>query len=79
MAYGYMVMDMPFEYDATSEFGSIRLVETKQKNVRNYVLNSTDKDKLNKITNANSGSMAYCTDTKELLMYNKADKVWHEV
>ena len=75
----YMIMDMPFEYDATSEFGSIRLVETKQKNVRNYVLNSTDKDKLSKITNAGSGSMAYCTDTGELLMYNEADKIWHEV
>lgn len=79
MAYGYIVMDMPFEYDATLEFGSIRLVETKQKGVRNYVLNSTDKDKLSKITNANSGSMAYCVDTQELLMYSEPDKTWYEV
>ena len=75
----YMIMDMPFEYDATAEFGSINMVEVKQRNVRNYTLLSADKDKLSKITNAGSGSLAYCTDTKELLMYNEANKVWHEV
>ena len=75
----YVVMDMFFDYDATAEFGSIRMTEVKQRNVRNYTLLSADKDKLSKITNAGSGSMAYCTDTKELLMYNEADKLWYEV
>lgn len=74
-----VVMDMFFDDTAEIDFGSINMVEVKQRNVRNYTLLSTDKDKLNKITNAGSGSLAYCTDTKELLMYNEADKIWHEV
>ena len=74
-----VVMDMFFDDTAVIDFGSINMVEVKQRNVRNYTLLSADKDKLSKITNAGSGSLAYCTDTKELLMYNEADKVWHEV
>ena len=74
-----VVMDMFFENDEVVDFGSINMVEVRQRNVRNYTLNAVDKDKLSKITNAGSGSMAYCTDTKELLMYNEADKIWHEV
>lgn len=74
-----VVMDMFFDDTAEIDFGSINMVEVKQRNVRNYTLNAADKDKLSKITNAGSGSMAYCTDTKELLMYNEADKTWHEV
>lgn len=74
-----VVMDMFFDDTAVIDFGSINMVEVKQRNVRNYTLNAADKDKLSKITNAASGSMAYCTDTGELLMYNEADKIWHEV
>lgn len=74
-----VVMDMFFDDTAEIDFGSINMVEVRQRNVRNYTLKAVDKDKLSKITNAGSGSMAYCTDTKELLMYNEADKVWHEV
>ena len=74
-----VVMDMFFDDTAVIDFGSIDMVEVKQRNVRNYTLNAVDKDKLSKITNAGSGSMAYCTDTGELLMYNEADKTWHEV
>lgn len=74
-----VVMDMFFDDTAEIDFGSINMVEVRQRNVRNYTLNAVDKDKLSKITNAGSGSMAYCTDSKELLMYNEADKVWHEV
>lgn len=74
-----VVMDMFFDDTAEIDFGSINMVEVRQRNVRNYTLNAVDKDKLSKITNAGSGSMAYCIDTKELLMYNEADKTWHEV
>ena len=74
-----VVMDMFFDDTAEIDFGSINMVEVRQRNVRNYTLNAVDKDKLSKITNAGSGSLAYCTDTGELLMYNEADKVWHEV
>ena len=74
-----VVMDMFFDDTAVIDFGSINMVEVKQRNVRNYTLLSADKDKLSKITNAGSGSLAYCTDTKELLIYNEADKTWHEV
>lgn len=74
-----VVMDMFFDDNAEIDFGSINMVEVRQRNVRNYTLNAVDKDKLSKITNAGSGSLAYCTDTGELLMYNAADKTWHEV
>lgn len=73
------IMGMYFDEDNVPDFGSINLVETKQNDVKNYTLISTDKAKLQLITNAYSGSLAYCTDTKELLMYNEADKTWHEV
>ena len=73
------IMDMKFVKGTEPDFGSIRMISTKANNVRQYILSSADKDKLNKITNAGSGSMAYCTDTGELIMYNEADKVWHEV
>lgn len=74
-----VVMDMFFDDTAEIDFGSINMVEVRQRNVRNYTLNAVDKGKLSKITNAGSGSLAYCTDTGELLIYNEADKVWHEV
>ena len=74
-----IIMDMPFEDGNVPDFGSINMVEVKQYNVRNYTLLSADKNKLNKITNAGSGSLAYCTDSQELLMYNGANKIWYEV
>lgn len=73
------IMDMKFVKGTEPDFASIRMINTKPNNAREYVLLNADKDKLNKITNAGSGSMAYCTDTKELLMYNETDKTWHEV
>lgn len=73
------VMGMYFDEDKVPDFGSVNLVETKKNDVRNYTLISTDKAKLQLITNAYSGSLAYCTDTKELLIYNAFDKSWNEV
>ena len=73
------VMGMKFVKGTEPDFASIRMIDTKANNVRQYVLLNADIFRLDWITNCGSGSLAYCTDTKELLMYNEADKVWHEV
>lgn len=73
------VMDMVFNDENVPDFGSIRMCSRNVYNVREYTLLAADKAKLNLITNAASGSKAYCTDSKELLMYNESDNTWYPV
>ena len=76
----YTIMGMKFDDDEPKpDFGSIELIEMHNNGTNNYTLNSADEDKLNQITNAGSGSLAYCIDTRKLLMYSKPDNKWHEV
>lgn len=78
----YIIMGMKF--NEKRDFGSIKMVEVKpmieanQKRLRNYILLSKDKDKLNLITNCGSGSGAYCADTGELLVYEESERGWHK-
>ena len=51
-----------------SDLGSIRQVDNRFYNIREYILKSTDVDKLKLLTNAEDGSTAWCTDTQELYM-----------
>lgn len=76
----YKIMGMNFNDDEPKpDFGSIEMIETHDNGTNNYTLLSADEDKLNQITNAGSGSLAYCIDTGKLLMYSKPDNKWHEV
>lgn len=49
-----------------SDLGSIRQVGNRFYNIKEYILKSADVDKLKLLTDANDGSKAWCTDTKEL-------------
>lgn len=49
-----------------SDLGSIRQVGNRFYNIKEYILKSTDVDKLKLLTNAEDGSTALCTDTHEL-------------
>lgn len=49
-----------------SDLSSIRQVGNRFYNIREYILKSTDVDKLKLLTNAEDGSTAWCTDTHEL-------------
>ena len=51
-----------------SDLGSIRQVGNRFYNIKEYILQSTDVDKLKLLTNAEDGSTAWCTDTQELYM-----------
>lgn len=73
------IMDMKFVDGTQPDFGSIRMVDKKPHNVRQYVLLNADIDKLNQITNCRSGSTAYTTDTNILLMYEETSNEWYEV
>lgn len=70
-------MGMIFPKDQAPDFGSIRLVTAEQSYVKNYILNSSDTSKLDLITNAGDGSIAYCIDTSQL--YIKHLNKWNEV
>ena len=49
-----------------SDLGSIRQVGNRFYNIKEYILKSADLDKLKLINNAEDGSTAWRTDTKEL-------------
>ena len=72
-----VIMGMTFEKDEAPDFGSIRLTTPEQSHVKSYILNSEDVPKLELITNAGDGSLAYCVDTGE--MYIKHIGKWNEV
>ena len=72
-----VIMGMTFKNDEAPDFGSIRLTTVEQHYVKNYILNSEDVPKLELITNAGDGSLAYCVDTGE--MYIKHIGKWNEV
>lgn len=57
--------------DETVDLGSIEL---RKNNTREYLLDSTDVDKLNSMKKAPDGSIAWCTDTSEL--YIKHNGEW---
>ena len=57
------VADMIYNDDEAIDLGSIELVRN---GTKEYLLKSSDVDKLDAITNAPSGSKAWCTDTHEL-------------
>ena len=57
--------------DETVDLGSIEL---RKNDTREYLLNSTDVDKLNLLKKAEDGSIALCTDTGEL--YIKHNGEW---
>ncbi|MEE1282210.1 MAG: hypothetical protein UHK60_08195 [Acutalibacteraceae bacterium] len=71
------IMGMEFPKDKAPDFGSIRLVTAEHSNVKSYILNSSDVTKLDLITNAIDGSIAYCVDTGKL--YIKHLNRWNEV
>lgn len=48
------------------DLGSIRQTGANARNVKEYILNSADAEKLSKIDNAADGSTAFCVDTSEL-------------
>lgn len=71
------IMDMFFkDKDNIPDFGSIRMVEAKKGNIRTYTLLSADVSKLDLITNAYSGSIAYCVDTGDF--YVKHGTTWYK-
>lgn len=73
------IMGMNFDTvkDTIPDFGSIRLVDSNGQDANQYLLNSEDVSKLDLITNAGDGSLAYCLDTKTL--YAKHEDTWKEV
>lgn len=73
------VMGMNFDTvkDTVPDFGSIRLVDSNGQNANQYLLNSEDIPKLDLITNAGEGSLAYCLDTK--ILYARHENTWKEV
>ena len=71
------IMGMTFEKDKAPDFGSSRLTTPEQARVKSYILNTEDVPKLELITNAGDGSLAYCVDTAEL--YIKHIGKWNEV
>lgn len=71
------IMGMTFPKDEAPDFGSVRLVTAEQSYVKNYILNSEDISKLDLITNASDGSVAYCVDISQL--YIKHLNKWNEV
>lgn len=72
-------LEMYFKDDEAPDFGSIRMCGCNVRNVRKYTLLAVDKDKLSLIENAASGSTAYCTDSRELLIYSEPDNTWYSV
>lgn len=70
-------MGMTFPKNEAPDFGSIRLVTAENSDVKRYILNSSDVAKLDLITNAFDGSIAYCIDTGKL--YIKHLNRWNEV
>lgn len=74
-----VIMGMVFDTYASEipDFGSVRLVDSNGQNANQYLLNSEDIDKLDLITNAGDGSLAYCMDTKTL--YARHENMWKEV
>lgn len=71
------IMGMKFPKDEAPDFGSIRLVTDENADVKSYILNSLDVNRLDLITNALDGSIAYCVDTGK--MYIKHLNRWNEV
>ena len=72
-----VIMGMTFEKDKAPDFGSIRLTTPEQCRIKNYILNSEDVPKLQLITNAGDGSLAYCVDTAKLYIKHLGN--WNEV
>ena len=72
-----VIMGMTFQNDEVPDFGSIRLATVGQHYVKNYILNSEDVPKLDLITNAGDGSIAYCVDTGQLYIKHLGN--WNEV
>lgn len=72
-----VIMGMAFEKDKAPDFGSIRLTTPEQSYIKDYILNTEDVPKLDLITNAGDGSLAYCVDTAKL--YIKHIGKWNEV
>ena len=73
------IMDMKFVKGTEPDFGSIRMIDKRPDNVRQYVLLNADIDKLSQITNCRTGSIAYTVDTNTLLMYEETSNEWYEV
>lgn len=74
------VMDMEFDDDKVLDFGSIKMISVgremkSNQRIREYILKSTDVEKLKLITNAYDGSSAYCTDTGDLYILHMGDWV----
>lgn len=63
--------------DTIPDFGSIRFVDSNGIDANQYLLNSEDIDKLDLLTNAGEGSLAYCVDTK--VLYVRHENTWKEV
>lgn len=72
-----VIMGMTFKADEAPDFGSIRLTAPEQCHIKSYILNSEDVPKLELITNAGEGSVAFCVDTNEL--YIKHLGRWSEI
>lgn len=67
----YGIQHEIYNDDETVDLGSIEL---RKNDTREYLLDSTDVDKLNLLEKAEDGSIAWCTDTHEL--YVKHNNKW---
>ena len=67
----YGIQHEIYNHDETVDLGSIELWKN---DTREYLLDSTDVDKLNLLEKAEDGSTAWCTDTHEL--YVKHNNKW---
>ena len=69
------IMGMEFESGTELDFGSIRMTHTKYNGVNEYILKSSDINKLDLITNAADGSTALCVDTADLYILHMGEWV----
>ena len=58
-----------------ADLGSIRQVGNRFNNIKEFILKSTDVEKLKLIENANDSSTAWCTDTHELYILHLGEWV----
>lgn len=60
-----------------ADLGSIRLTGYGQLNIKEFILNYEDVDKLDLLGDAGDGSTAFCVDTGQLFI--KHENEWKEV
>ena len=74
-----VIMGMVFNDVEPPDFGSIRCTDLKGganfKGKNQYILKSTDVNKLDSITNAADGSTAICVDTSDLYILHMGEWV----